>query len=300
MDTGCLTITSTSEGTCRVYVVMGTVFHAVGPAGEGDAALAAALSWPDVTLSFDGRAKLPDKETITARKESPVSDLSNAKRAGAPGKFQTLSGNRSVLDAQFAYVGAGCLFGLVVLVGVGAAVVAGAFHLQPDAFVPAVVIALFATGILFLVLYVRYRFVFRDAAVEVQDGLAKADIPRVVDAPPGVITGAPELVVSMPTRYLAGRLGTCRIEFYAAGVQIWTGPEKPEPRWQFPYQDLLQAESVVESGSGTRNSRDQYALRLVAAKPRMAFLFGSSFSDSETQMMLSELGKHGVRTFSEA
>jgi hypothetical protein len=76
--------------------------------------------------------------------------------------------------------------------------------------------------------------------------------------------------------------------------------DHPEPRWQFSYTDLLQAESVVMEASGSRNSRDQYSLRLVAAQPRMAFLFGNSFTNRDTQMMLEELRKHGVPTFTEA
>jgi len=108
------------------------------------------------------------------------------------------------------------------------------------------------------------------------------------------------LVVKLPARNLAGRLGKCRVEFYATGIQIWKGPNHPEPRWQFPYKDLLQAESVVMEASGSRNSRDQYSLRLIAAHPRMAFLFGSSFTNRDTQTMLEELRKHGVQTFTEA
>jgi hypothetical protein len=51
--------------------------------------------------------------------------------------------------------------------------------------------------------------------------------------------------------------------------------------------------------SGTRNSRDQYSLRLIAAQPRMGFLFGNSFTSSDSQLMLEALRKHGVRTFNE-
>jgi hypothetical protein len=32
----------------------------------------------------------------------------------------------------------------------------------------------------------------------------------------------------------------------------------------------------------------------------MAFLFGNAFTNRDTQMMLEELRKHGVRTFTEA
>jgi hypothetical protein len=52
--------------------------------------------------------------------------------------------------------------------------------------------------------------------------------------------------------------------------------------------------------SGSRNSQDQYSLRVIAARPRMAFLFGNAFTNRDTQIMLEELRKHGVRTFTEA
>lgn len=87
---------------------------------------------------------------------------------------------------------------------------------------------------------------FRAAAVEVPNGLSKG-IPRVIDAP-GIVSGEPELVVDLPARYLRGRLGKCRVKFYASGIQVWKGPQHPEPRWQFAYGDLLQAESVVMVG----------------------------------------------------
>jgi hypothetical protein len=152
---------------------------------------------------------------------------------------------------------------------------------------------------LWFVLYIRYRFMFRAAAVEVPNGLSKAHIPHVIDAP-GIVSGQPELVVDLPARYLPGRLGKCRVEFYASGIQIWKGSEHPEPRWQFAYEDLLQAEAVVMHSTGSRDSHDQYSLRLIAAQPRMAFLFGNSFTSSDSRLMLEELHKHGVRTFNGA
>jgi len=298
LKTGRLTIESADGRICRAYVLMGKVFHAEGPAGEGEPALTDARSWPDVTLSFDERAHLPEKQTM-APLQASASETADSSAGASSGRLGTLSENRPLTMAMFAYLGAGCLFGIAVLVGIGMAIVAGAFHARIDSVLGALVILLFATGLLWLVLYVRYGLMFRAAAVQVQDGLAKADIPRVIDAP-GLVDGEPELVVKLPARYLRGRLGKCRVEFYATGIQIWKGPDHPEPRWQFSYTDLLQAESVVMEASGSRNSRDQYSLRLIAAQPRMAFLFGSSFTNRDTQTMLEELRKHGVRTFTEA
>lgn len=292
-QTGCLTVHSVDGRVCRVYVLMGKVFHAEGPAGEGEPALADALSWPDVILSFDEKAHLPDKQTMTWE-----SDIIDSSPAGNAGRLSSLSGNRRLIIAMFSYLGAGCLFVLVIVVGIGVAMVGRASHFQDDSVLGAFVVLLFAIGLLWYVLYFRYRFIFRSAAVEVQDGLAKADVPRVIDAP-GLVSGEPEVVVKLPAWYLPGRLGKCRVEFYATGVQIRKGPNHPEPRWQFPYLDLLQAESVVMEAMGTRNSKDQYSLRLIAAQPRMAFLFGSSFTNRDTKVMLEELRKHGVRTFTE-
>jgi hypothetical protein len=244
-----------------------------------------------VTLSFDEKAHLPEKQTMTPLQTSAF-ETAESSGAASSGRLKTLSDSRPLTIAMFAYVGAGGLFGIALLVVIGVAIVGAALHVQNDSVLEAFILLLFATGIAWLVLYVRYRFMFRTAAVQVQDGLAKADIPSVIDAP-GLVDGAPEMVVTLPARYLRGRLGKCRVEFYATGVQIWKGPNRPEPRWQFSYDDLLQAESVVMEASGSRNSRDQYSLRLIAAQPRMAFLFGNSFKNRDTQMMLEGLRKHG-------
>jgi hypothetical protein len=301
-QTGCMTIASAAGQVGRIYLLLGKVFHAEGPEGEGQAAIAAARSWPDVTLSFDKKATLPDKQTVTATTPLDVSYIAPSADVVSAQGPQTLTGNRRLTIAMLSYVGAGCLWGVLGIAAMGIAVAMGATHAGYNSTLGTVlgtVIVLFiATMPLFLFLYFRYRFMFRAAAVEVPNGLLKAQIPRIIDAP-GIVAGEPELVVDLPARYLRGRLGKCRVEFYASGIQIWKGPEHPEPRWQFAYEDLLQAESIVMESSGTRNSRDQYSLRLIAAQPRMAFLFGNSFTSSDSQLMLEELRKHGVRTFNE-
>lgn len=63
--TGCLTLDSPGRGRCSIYILFGHVFHAEGPVGEGSAVLTDALRWPTFTFSFDARAKLPAKETIS-------------------------------------------------------------------------------------------------------------------------------------------------------------------------------------------------------------------------------------------
>ncbi len=298
-QTGCLTIDSADGRVCRVYLLFGEKVHVEGPATEGDSALRDALSWPEVTLTFDEKTELPSKRTFSAAPSSDtVVSPQKAKGEGARAA-QTLSANRSLTMAMFAYIGAGCLFALLMVLGLGIAVAEGAFHLRVESILGPGIVLLFAAGALWIFLYMRYRFMFRRDAVRVDNGLAKADIPRVIDAP-GVVDGKPDLVMNLPTRYLLGRLGTCHVEFYTTGLQIWKGPDHPEPRWQFAYADLLQAESVVTEASGSRNSRDQYSLRLIAAQPRMAFLFGNAYNEQDTQQMLDELRKHGVATFNEA
>src|ERR1700693_3920383 len=69
-ETGRLTIESADGQICRVYVLMGKLVYAEGPAGEGEPALADARSWPDVSLSFDQKAHLPEKEAMTALQPS--------------------------------------------------------------------------------------------------------------------------------------------------------------------------------------------------------------------------------------
>jgi hypothetical protein len=61
--TGCLVVHG-PEAEARLYLIEGHVFHAEGPAGEGNAALAEALSWWEAPTSFDAEAKLPTEETI--------------------------------------------------------------------------------------------------------------------------------------------------------------------------------------------------------------------------------------------
>lgn len=61
--TGCLRVTSGSRQ-ASLYLLFGRVYHAEGPAGTGDAALAEASAWSPVTAQLDARAKLPETETI--------------------------------------------------------------------------------------------------------------------------------------------------------------------------------------------------------------------------------------------
>jgi hypothetical protein len=61
--TGCLVVHG-PEGEARLYLIDGQVFHAEGPAGEGNVALSEALGWWEAPTSFDAAAMLPTKKTI--------------------------------------------------------------------------------------------------------------------------------------------------------------------------------------------------------------------------------------------
>lgn len=63
--TGCLRVTSGARQ-ANLYLLFGHVYHAEGPAGTGDAALAEASAWSPVTVQLDTQAKLPSIETIKA------------------------------------------------------------------------------------------------------------------------------------------------------------------------------------------------------------------------------------------
>ena len=70
--TGCLRVTSGLRQ-ANLYLLFGHVYHAEGPAGTGDAALAEASTWSPVSAQLDARAKLPETETI-ATIGTPVGD----------------------------------------------------------------------------------------------------------------------------------------------------------------------------------------------------------------------------------
>lgn len=62
--TGCVRVTSGAKQ-ANLYMLFGHLYHAEGPSGVGDTALAEAQSWRPVTVQVDSRAKLPEIETIT-------------------------------------------------------------------------------------------------------------------------------------------------------------------------------------------------------------------------------------------
>lgn len=62
--TGCIRVTCGSRQ-ANLYMLFGHLYHAEGPSGVGDAALAEARRWSPVSVQVDSRAKLPETETVT-------------------------------------------------------------------------------------------------------------------------------------------------------------------------------------------------------------------------------------------
>jgi hypothetical protein len=192
---------------------------------------------------------------------------------------------------------------LIVVCGLAAAVTgARAFVI-----VSAICLMLFVViGIVWSTQFVRFRATFLRDAVTVASGLPAANMPEVIQAQDGVISGTPKLVVRMQTRTSTGSVGRCRIELYSHGIQIWKGPKQPEPRWQFAYRDLLQVECVdIITSAAAFGSSDQYLVRLITNQPRMAFLFGSVWfgtaqgQNRNARLLINRLRQHRVPAFDE-
>jgi hypothetical protein len=139
-------------------------------------------------------------------------------------------------------------------------------------------------------LYLRYYRILLGAALTVPAGASRDEVPPVVIST-AALEGE-EFVGKARVKTLLGRAGRCRIEVYANGIRIWRGPSHPEPSWSFLYIDIVQAEVVTLLG-GARTP-DQSYLRLVAARPRMAFIISSR---RWTADVIRRLAGHGVPTF---
>ena len=76
--TGALALESENEA-ASLFFLFGHLFHAAGPAGQGEEVVLEALTWRSGTFRFDPRAKLPPEETIKA---SPSELIAEAERRG--------------------------------------------------------------------------------------------------------------------------------------------------------------------------------------------------------------------------
>lgn len=95
-------------------------------------------------------------------------------------------------------------------------------------------------------------------------------------------------------------IGMVWIELYPDGIQVWKGRDKPSPRWQFSYRNLVQAESVDLVATTKNGEVHQYFVRVIVDMPRMAFLFGSHWwRNKEARVLADKLREHGVPTVME-
>jgi hypothetical protein len=138
--------------------------------------------------------------------------------------------------------------------------------------------------------YVRYALILFRAALQVPSGASREELPPVVE--PATPLMGQEFDRYARVKTLLGRAGRCRIELYGNGIRIWRGPSHPEPSWSFAYTDLLQAEVVTLLG-GSRGPAPSY-LRLIASRPRMAFLISSKSWSGD---LIKRLAGHDVHTF---
>jgi hypothetical protein len=137
-------------------------------------------------------------------------------------------------------------------------------------------------------LYVRYYVTFIRAALQVPDGVSRAELPRVVEAA-GPLEGE-QFTRSARVKTVLGRSLRCRIDVYSNGIRIWRGPHHVEPSFSFLYSDILLAElATIVVSRGSVNY-----VRLVASQPRMAFLISSGRTSRE---LVTYLGAHDVPTF---
>ena len=290
---GCVTITSSDGTVARLYLLGGRVFHAVAPDATGDAAIAKALSWATPDLSFDPDAELPEAQTVT-----DTGSLSE--EAGGP-RLGRLSMDRRLVRIGHSAMTVFIAMCAVPIALIGAAVVVGHFGGDADLFFVLGALApvvLFAT---WLFLYLRFRVLFLRDAVSMPDVSSEA-IPLVFDSP-GLVHGKPTLVITMQTRSTLGRHGRCRVELYQDGLQIWRGPAEPEPRWQLAYRDLDQVEAVDVFSIESFGNNVETFVRLIARRPRMAFLFGGGWISVVTRqnrnaaLLVGRLERQGVASF---
>lgn len=162
--------------------------------------------------------------------------------------------------------------------------------------------AIVAVGIIFVLwigAYVGFRAMFFRDAARVEGAVPRSAIPGVIDTP-GVFTGTAEWAIRLPARGSMGRVGKVWIELYPDGIQIWKGPDKPWPRWQFSYRNLLQAESVDVVATTKNGEIHQHFVRVIVDMPRLVFLFGSHWwRNKDAPVLADKLRQHGVPTVTE-
>lgn len=224
-----------------------------------------------------------------------LADVAGDRPAGVP----TLADDTRLATLGYGALAGGCLVILIPAVLVGLALLLNSQGVNANGLMSAGIAAIPALFLAWLVVFVWYRLSFYRRAVTVTGAPPAQSVPRVVEAADGVIEGTPEIVLFMRTRSTAGRHGNCRVEFYAGGIQV-KNPRHPESHWQFSYANLVHAESIQLVSVGGRMTTSQNFVRLIAARPRMAFLFGNSwYMNRGVPVLVRKLREHGVETFDE-
>jgi hypothetical protein len=244
-----------------------------------------------IRLYREGFPALPGDQTRRAMSGSGTDEGRATSDWGAPAP--TMAHNIRVSVAGLMYLASYLLLFLLGFVAVAWVLIA---HVDPSKNDTALGLVLGGALLWFLVtmsFYLRYVLILFRAALQVPSGAAREELPRVLD-PAAQLVGQ-EFDRDAQVKTLLGRAGKCRIELYGNGIRIWRGRSHPEPSWSFVYTDLLQAELVALLG-GPRGPAPSY-LRLIAARPRMAFLISSK---SWTGDLIKRLGDHDVPTFGDS
>jgi hypothetical protein len=201
----------------------------------------------------------------------------------------TVASNARVLVAGLLYIASYLLLFLLAIIAVAWVSIARVDPSKNDTAAGLIVGGALLWILLTMSFYLRYVLILFRTAMQVPSGGAREELPRVVE--PATPLVGQEFDRSARVKTLLGRAGRCRVELYGNGIRIWRGPSHQEPSWSFTYADLLQAEVVTPLG-GSRGPAPSY-LRLIAERPRMAFLISSK---RWTRDLIKRLGDHGVPT----
>lgn len=220
--------------------------------------------------------------------------------AERPSGVPTLADDSRLATLGYGALTGGCVVVLVPATLIGLSVGLRTQGIDSDGLLSAGVASIPTLFVLWLAVFVWFRFAFYREAVRVSGAPPPGQVPLDVEAAHGVIDGKPEVVLLMRTRSTAGRHGNCRVELYPDGVQI-VNPRHLKPRWQFSYANLVHAESITMVSVGGRTRTSRHFVRLIAARPRMAFFLSSTwFANGSVHVLIDKLREHAVAVFDES
>src|SRR5919109_2177610 len=219
--------------------------------------------------------------------------MSDSTSAAAARPVARLADDRRLAILSGTALGGGCAIVFVPVTFIGLAFLFRDNKPVSNGLLTAAGVSLGIFFVVWVVAFFGFRLLFFRRAVNVEQGLPRSAIPRIVLS--SSTTGAAEWSTRVATRGSMGRLGRCWVELYADGIQITKAPDRPEPRWQFAYRDLLQVESVDLITTTRNGDVHQYLVRLIVDRPRMVFLFGSHWTrNPDVPVLAQKLREHGV------